>query len=56
MIAGRESAGLSYDEIARVCSLSPDAVRSRIHRTRLQLREQLSGAISARRAQPMRKI
>lgn len=52
----RESAGLSYLEIARVCGLSPDAVRSRIHRTRLQLREQLSGAISARRAQPMRKF
>lgn len=35
----RESAGLSYDEIAHTCDLTVLAVRSRLHRTRLQLRE-----------------
>lgn len=34
----RESVGLSYDEIAEACALSPDAVRSRLHRARQQLR------------------
>src|SRR5262249_40219797 len=28
----RETGGLSYDEIAKTCDLTPDAVRSRIHR------------------------
>jgi RNA polymerase sigma-70 factor (ECF subfamily) len=37
----REAAGLSYDEIALACELSPDAVRSRLHRARLQLRASL---------------
>ena len=30
----REVAGLGYDEIAAACGLTPDAVRSRIHRAR----------------------
>ena len=51
----REVAGLGYDEIAAACALTPDAVRSRIHRARLQLRERLSGRIAARRAAPMRR-
>jgi RNA polymerase sigma factor (sigma-70 family) len=34
----REAGGLSYDEIARACDLTPDAVRSRLHRARQQLR------------------
>src|SRR5206468_1121680 len=34
----REVAGLSYEEIARACGLTPDAVRSRLHRARLQPR------------------
>jgi RNA polymerase sigma-70 factor (ECF subfamily) len=51
----REVAGLGYEEIAAACGLTPDAVRSRIHRTRLQLRERLSGQIAARRAAPMRQ-
>lgn len=38
----REAAGLSYDEIASTCELTPDAVRSRLHRARLQLRASLS--------------
>jgi RNA polymerase sigma-70 factor (ECF subfamily) len=38
----REVAGLGYVEIGAVCDLSPDAVRSRIHRARRALRERLS--------------
>ena len=52
----REVAGLSYSEIATACSLTPDAVRSRIHRARLQLRESLSAPIAARRTMPLRQI
>jgi RNA polymerase sigma-70 factor, ECF subfamily len=51
----REVAGLGYDDIAEACGLTPDAVRSRIHRARLQLRDQLSGQVAARRAAPMRR-
>ena len=42
----REVAGLSYAEIATACDLSADAVRSRIHRARLQLRQQLAAPIA----------
>jgi RNA polymerase sigma-70 factor (ECF subfamily) len=38
----REVAGLSYAEIAEACGLTSDAVRSRLHRTRLALRKQLT--------------
>ena len=38
----KEVAGLSYAEIAEACGLSSDAVRSRLHRTRLTLRKQLT--------------
>jgi RNA polymerase sigma-70 factor, ECF subfamily len=38
----REAGGLSYDEIALACELSPDAVRSRLHRARRQLRATLT--------------
>jgi RNA polymerase sigma-70 factor (ECF subfamily) len=41
----REIAGLSYDEIALACDLTPDAVRSRLHRARLQLRDALGPAM-----------
>lgn len=51
----REVAGLSYDEIASACDLTPDAVRSRIHRTRLDLRSQLAAPITARQATPLRR-
>lgn len=34
----REVSGLTYDEIADECKLSSDAVRSRLHRARQQLR------------------
>lgn len=45
----REVAGLGYDAIAGACELTPDAVRSRIHRTRLQLRERLAAPIATSR-------
>ena len=50
----REVAGLGYQEIAAACEITPDAVRSRIHRARLQLREHLSRQIAARRESPLR--
>jgi RNA polymerase sigma-70 factor (ECF subfamily) len=50
----REVGGLSYVEIAEACQLTPDAVRSRIHRTRLQLRAQLSAPIAAARTGALR--
>ena len=50
----RELAGLGYDEIATACDLTPDAVRSRIHRARLQLRGQLAAPIATQRAGPLR--
>jgi RNA polymerase sigma-70 factor (ECF subfamily) len=50
----REVAGLGYQEIATACSLTPDAVRSRIHRARLALRAQLAAPIATRRTLPMR--
>lgn len=37
----REVGGLSYSEIAGACGLTADAVRSRLHRTRLALRSVL---------------
>ncbi len=37
----RETAGLGYAEIAAVSGLTPDAVRSRLHRVRLALRAAL---------------
>jgi RNA polymerase sigma factor, sigma-70 family len=50
----RELAGLGYDEIAMACDLTPDAVRSRIHRARLQLRAHLAAPIATRRSSRMR--
>ena len=41
----REMSGLSYDEIADACDLTPHAVRNRIHRARLQLRELLTATL-----------
>jgi RNA polymerase sigma-70 factor (ECF subfamily) len=51
----REVAGLGYEEIARACELTPDAVRSRIHRTRLLLRERLAAPIATQRTVAMRR-
>jgi RNA polymerase sigma-70 factor (ECF subfamily) len=50
----REVAGLGYEEIGRACGVTPDAVRSRIHRARLELRQQLASPIATRRTIPMR--
>jgi RNA polymerase sigma-70 factor (ECF subfamily) len=48
----RESAGLSYDEIAAACELSVEAVRGRLRRARLELRNALDGELqSLRRGQ-----
>ncbi len=49
----REVAGLGYSEIAATCELTPDAVRSRIHRARLHLRGQLAAPISHRQHAPV---
>jgi RNA polymerase sigma factor (sigma-70 family) len=49
----REVTGLGYEEIATACELTPDAVRSRIHRSRMQLRERLAAPISHRQNQPV---
>ncbi len=46
----RESIGLSYDEIAASCELTPDAVRSRLHRARQQLRQALGTSPAGERA------
>jgi RNA polymerase sigma factor (sigma-70 family) len=50
----REVAGLGYREIAAACDLSEDAVRSRIHRTRHELREQLAAPIAMSRTMATR--
>ena len=50
----RESGGLSYAEVAAACDISSDAVRSRLHRARQQLREQLEPSLAARRASGIR--
>ena len=49
----REVAGLGYEEIAAACELTADAVRSRIHRTRLQLRDLLAAPIATSRTMAM---
>ena len=46
----RESAGLTYEEIAAACELSVEAVRGRLRRARQELRDALDGEMrSARR-------
>ena len=50
----RESAGLSYDDISVACDLSIDAVRSRLHRARQQLREALGGSLGEYRQRGVR--
>jgi RNA polymerase sigma-70 factor (ECF subfamily) len=46
----RETAGLSYDEIASACEVTIDAVRARLHRARSHLREALDRQVADRRA------
>jgi RNA polymerase sigma-70 factor (ECF subfamily) len=50
----REVAGLGYEAIAAACELTPDGVRSRIHRTRLVLRDQLAAPLATSRTLSMR--
>jgi RNA polymerase sigma-70 factor (ECF subfamily) len=50
----REVSGLSREEIATACDLTADAVRSRLHRVRLELRATLAAPISALRQQRIR--
>ena len=50
----REMSGLSYDDIASACELTPDAVRNRIHRARLQLREILAASLRPLRNRQIR--
>jgi RNA polymerase sigma-70 factor (ECF subfamily) len=52
----REMSGLSYDEIANACELTSDAVRNRIHRARLQLREILAASLRPLRKNQLRPI
>ena len=46
----KETVGLSYDEIASACDVTVDAVRARLHRARVQLREALGRQVEDRRA------
>jgi DNA-directed RNA polymerase specialized sigma24 family protein len=52
----REIGGLTYDEIAVVCDLTLDAVRSRIYRTRQQLRRSLASPERLDRSHSLRKV
>ena len=50
----REAAGLTYGEIGAACDLSVDAVRSRLHRAREQLRATLDATMTRQRQQGIR--
>jgi RNA polymerase sigma factor (sigma-70 family) len=50
----RETAGLSYEEIAAACELTVEAVRSRLKRARQELRGALAGPIGVHRHRPLR--
>jgi RNA polymerase sigma-70 factor (ECF subfamily) len=52
----RESAGLSYDEIATACELTIEAVRARLRRARLDLRAALDGPVRVHRDRPVRLV
>jgi RNA polymerase sigma-70 factor (ECF subfamily) len=49
----REMAGLHYDEIARACGISVEAVRARLKRARQTLRASLDGPVRVHRLRPM---
>ena len=51
----REVSGLGYEQIAAACGLTPDAVRSRLHRTRLDLRQRLASPIATTLSRPLRQ-
>lgn len=50
----REVAGLSYGEIAGACEITVEAVRGRLHRARVELRETLDAPMRLHRRQPVR--
>lgn len=50
----RESAGLSYDEIAATCEITSDAVRARLQRARQSLRLMLQDELVTERARGIR--
>jgi RNA polymerase sigma-70 factor (ECF subfamily) len=50
----RESAGLSYDEIAAACEITTDAVRSRLQRARQALRVMLEDTLVTERRRGVR--
>ncbi len=50
----RESAGLSYDEIAATCEITADAVRSRLQRARQALRAMLGDTLVTERRRGVR--
>ena len=50
----RETAGLSYDEIATASDLTIDAVRMRLHRARAALRSALGPPLAGERARGIR--
>jgi RNA polymerase sigma-70 factor (ECF subfamily) len=52
----REMSGLSYDEIATACELTSDAVRNRLYRARVQLREILAPSLRLLRTRQIRII
>lgn len=50
----RESAGLSYDEIAATCEITTDAVRARLQRARQSLRVMLRDVLVTERGRGVR--
>lgn len=50
----RETAGLSYQDIAGACEITVEAVRARLHRARSDLRESLDAPMRLHRRQPVR--
>jgi len=50
----RESAGLSYEEIATACEINVEAVRSRLHRARQTLRAALGPSLRLREQRGVR--
>ncbi len=50
----RESAGLTYDEIATTCGITTDAVRARLQRARQALRVMLQDVLVVERARGVR--
>lgn len=50
----RETAGLSYQEIAAACQITVEAVRARLYRARSELRAALDGPMSVHRRRQIR--